>query len=174
MPTTREIDSSVGVRKMLENLDNTDMQTPAAILEQQAHIVNFRKQRITHMSGLREIILTRNKLGDQFVHSLEQALAYDKYVKVINLSGNNISSHALKHLVKLALIENNSIVAFDARCNPGCTDKVQRMLALCMLKNIEKMQEKGINLKKDWIRWDLVSVGIPANILNKLGIWHPS
>ena len=60
-------------------------------------------------------------------------------MKVINLSGNNISASAFKHIIKLALIENNSIVAFDARCNPGCTQKVQKQLALCMLKNIEKM-----------------------------------
>ena len=59
---------------MMENLDNNEMQEPAAILEQQAHIVNYRKQRITHMSGLREIILSRNKLSDKFAHSLEKAL----------------------------------------------------------------------------------------------------
>ena len=46
----------------------------------------------------------------------------------------------LKSIIKLALMENNSIVAFDARLNPGCSEKVERQLALCMLKNIEKTQ----------------------------------
>ena len=43
-------------------------------------------------------------------------------------------------LIKLGLLENASILAFDARLNPGCSEKVERQLALCMLKNIEKMR----------------------------------
>ena len=80
-------------------------------------------------------------------------------------------------IIKLALIENTSIIAFDARLNPGCTEKTQRQLALCMLKNIEKMQHKGIPIKKGLIRWELVSAGnppIPPAILKGLGIRNPA
>ena len=91
-------------------------------------------------SGLRQIILTRNKLGDAFAKGLQQALCYDKYIKSIDVAGNRIGAYGLKSLIKSALIENNSIVAFDARLNPGCSEKVERQLALCMLKNIEKAQ----------------------------------
>jgi hypothetical protein len=161
------------VKRMLDNLDNRNMQTPAAILEQQAHLVNFKKQRISHFVGLREIILMRNRLGDRFARSLQNALSYDKYLKVINLSGNDISQVGLKVLIKQALIDNASIVAFDARLNPGCTDKIQRQLALCMLKNIEKMQKKGVPIKSDWIKYELVSAGIPDEILRGLKIQNP-
>jgi len=65
----------------------------------------------------------RNKLGDGFAKCLQKALAYDKYVKAINLAGNLISQTGLKMIIKLALIENMSIIAFDARLNPGCTEK---------------------------------------------------
>ena len=42
-------------------------------------------------------------------------------MKFIDLSGNKISEYGLKYLVKLALLDNTSIVGFDARLNPGCT-----------------------------------------------------
>jgi len=42
-----------------------------------------------------------------------------------------------------------------------------------MLKNIEKMQHKGITIKKGLIRWELVSEGIPPAILKTLGIRNP-
>ena len=77
-------------------------------------------------NGLREIILTRNKLGDKFAKSLQQALAYDKYMKSIDVAGNKITGLGLKSLIKLALLENSSMVAFDARLNPGCSEKVER------------------------------------------------
>ena len=43
-----------------------------------------------------------------------------------------------------------------------------------MLKNIEKMQHKGIPIKKGLIRWELVSVSIPPAILKTLGIRNPA
>lgn len=43
-------------------------------------------------------------------------------------------------------MENSSMIAFDARLNPGCSEKVERQLALCMLKNIEKSKEKGLEI----------------------------
>ena len=72
------------------------------------------------------MILTRNKLGDIFAKGLQQALAYDKYLKAIDVAGNRIGAYGLKSIIKLALMENNSIVAFDARLNPGCSEKVER------------------------------------------------
>ena len=144
--TLKEIDSDKTIRRLLENLNNSELQTQHAILDQQAHLINFKRQRIIHYSGLREIILMRNQLGDVFGKDLKNTLMYDKYLKVINVAGNKIGQHTLKLIVKLALMENNSIVAFDARLNPGCTEKVERQLALCMLKNIEKLKAKGITL----------------------------
>ena len=90
------------------------------------------------------MVLRRNKLGDKFATSLQQALCYDKYIKAIDISGNKIGAYGIKTIIKQALMENSSIVAFDARLNPGVTEKVERQLALCMLKNIEKIKEKGL------------------------------
>ena len=108
--------------------------------------MNHRKSSILNSSGLRELILRRNKLGDSFAKSLTQALASDKFMKSIDISGNKVSKLGLRSLIKLALLENGSIVAFDARLNPGCSEKIERQLSLCMLKNIEKAKEKGVEI----------------------------
>lgn len=104
---------------------------------------------------------------------MQQALSYDKYLKSINVSGNRIGSHGLKTLIKLALVDNGSIVAFDARLNPGCSEKVERQLALCMLKNIEKVKEQGLQINPEFLKPDLYSFHIPQHILKGLGLVAP-
>ena len=88
---------------------------------------------------------------------MQSALCYDKYLKSINVSGNKIGASGLKSIMKLALIENPSIIAFDARLNPGCSEKVERQLALCMLKNIEKTKEKGLEINPEFLKPELYS-----------------
>ena len=91
-----------------------------------------------HSAGLRELILTRNKFGDGFAKGLQKILVYDKYLKVIDLAGNRINRLGLNILIKLALADNQSIVAFDARLNPGAeSKKLMEQLSLCMIKNID-------------------------------------
>ena len=68
----------------------------------------------------------RNRFGDGFAKSLQSALCLDKYLKVINVSGNRITDYGLKLIIKMALMENTSLIGFDARLNPGCTEKVER------------------------------------------------
>ena len=163
----------MNIKKMMANLENAEHQTQDVILENQAHIVNHKRLRLLNQSGLRQIILTRNKLGDRFAESLQQALCYDKYVKSIDVAGNRIGTHGLKSIIKLALMENSSIVAFDARLNPGCSEKVERQLALCMLKNIEKTKEKGLPISPEFLKPELYSFHIPSHILKGLGLLAP-
>ena len=89
------------------------------------------------------------------------------------MAGNRIGSVGLKTIVKLALMDNNSIVAFDARLNPGCSEKVERQLALCMLKNIEKTKEKGLPISPEFLKPELYSFHIPPHILKGLGLLAP-
>lgn len=76
---------------------------------------------------------------------------------MIDLAGNKIKEYGFKLIIKLALLENQSVLAFDARLNPGCTEKIQRQFALVMLKNIERMRARGVTIKKDYLRFDLYS-----------------
>jgi hypothetical protein len=98
---------------------------------------------------------------------------YDKYLKVLDLAANRFTTFDLTVIVKMALAENSSIVALDARMNPGSTEKVLHQVSLCLLKNIEKARVKNVLLKPEWIRPDLYSVRIPLNILHGIGLRHP-
>lgn len=66
--------------------------------------------------------------------------------------------------------ENTSLVSFGVHCNPGCIEKFKKQIALCLLKNIEQMKRKGIEIKDEWIRPENLTFKIPARILENLGI----
>ena len=154
-------------------MTNTDLMTPKEVLGSQVHLVNFNKQKLEHYSGLRQIILRRNKLGDNFAAGLQKALQYDKFLKSIDVCANRMSTTALSSIIKLSLAENNTLVAFDARMNKGTNDKILHQIALCLCKNLEKAKVKGIDIPKEFIRPELYSKGIPLNILHGIGLKHP-
>jgi hypothetical protein len=158
---------------MMKNLTNSDMHTHDSVLDQQIHVLNYQNTRMLHYAGLRELILRRNKLSGKFAFGLQKALLYDKYLKVIDLAANRFSTFDLTVIIKMALAENSSIVALDARLNPGSSDKVLHQVSLCLLKNIEKARVKGVFLKPEWIRPDLYSVKIPVHMLHGIGLRQP-
>jgi len=43
-----------------------------------------------------------------------------------------------------------------------------------MLKNIEKMRDKGLKINDNWLKWDIFSKGIPPAILKKLDLRDPN
>jgi hypothetical protein len=77
-------------------------------------------------TGIRTLILRRNNFADGFAHTISHALFSDKYLKKIDISGNYLSAHGLSVIVKQGLMENTSLMCFDARINPGFTEKIQR------------------------------------------------
>jgi hypothetical protein len=68
------------------------------------------------------------------------------------------------------MLENETVIGFDARLNPGCTEMIQRQFALVMLKNIEIMRAKGLTIKKEWLNPELYAYQIPPAILKGLGL----
>ena len=113
-------------------------------------------------------MLKRNKFGDGFAKSLSIVIEGDQYLKMIDLSGNQISSLGLEMILKLGMKENNSIIAIDVRLNPGCNPKIQKYLALCMFKNILSLQNKGLTIKKSLLNPELYAFNIPLVLLSKL------
>ena len=89
---------------------------------------------------------------------------------MINLAGNNVKEPGMKCIVKLALVENQSLLNFDVRLNPGATDKVRRQVALCMLKNVEQVRAKGTQTKKDWFCPEVYSFQMQPTLLKGLGL----
>lgn len=82
------------------------MHEPGPVMDQQAHLVNFKTNQIINKNGIRQLILCRNQLGDDFAISLQKTLYSDKYIKKIDVSGNRINSYGLKVIMKLGLMEN--------------------------------------------------------------------
>lgn len=169
----RDLDSSPQVKRLLKNIDNAEMHTRQAVIEQQAHLINFKRQNLINVQGIRELILKRNKFKNDFAIQLQKTLFSDKYLKAINISGNRIEEYGMKVIIKLGLLDNTSIIAFDSRLNPGCTEKIQRQFALVMLKNIERMKAKGTSIQPEWLVPDLYSFQIPPAILKGLGLRSP-
>ena len=101
----------------------------------------MKKDNIQNRRGLRTVILKRNEFSDQFAEQLTNCLKYDNYLKVLDVSLNQIGAYGLKLLIKHALRDNQSLVCFDARYNPGCSEKYQKHIALCLLKNIEQFRK---------------------------------
>jgi len=78
-----------------------------------------------HETGIRSIILKRNNFTEVYAIELANVLKDEKFIKHIDLSGNRIREHGLEVLVKKGLLANQSVIAFDARCNPGLTTKLR-------------------------------------------------
>jgi FKBP-type peptidyl-prolyl cis-trans isomerase (trigger factor) len=67
----RELDTQKKVRKLLNNLDNTEnLWAPNSVIESQAELLNYKKTQILNNSGIRNLILRRNKLSDGFASLL--------------------------------------------------------------------------------------------------------
>jgi len=65
-------------------------------------------------------------MAESFAHALAECLKFDQYLKVVDISQNRFSLECMKELVQGALAENSSLLCFDARMNPGCTEKIKK------------------------------------------------
>ncbi len=80
---------------------------------------------IKYISGLREIDLRKNSLGDVFIKALTECLKFDSYIKVIDISHNKINN--LKKLPSAISKVNQNIIGLNIRWNPGTTDKIVKI-----------------------------------------------
>lgn len=139
---------------MLENVSLSSSRNSCSKLhvkETQAHVLNFRTYKIENENGIRNLILRRNQLKDDFAISLARVLETDKYIKQVDLAGNKIRERGIQHLISVGFLQNQTLLQIDCRLNPGLTDKQRKQFALCMLKNIEHMQAKDLHIKKCYL-----------------------
>lgn len=70
--------------------------------------------------GLREINLSKNFLGADFLKNLAKCLLYDSYIKSIDLSFNNIREKELEEFMSAKTItENATLQNLDLYGNPA-------------------------------------------------------
>jgi hypothetical protein len=100
--------------------------------------------------GIASLILSRNKLTDQFILDLLPALNYDQYLRVhfyififfqkLDLSENNITKLGLHELKKCA--RNGNLICLDLRNNPGYNNFRHKKFVMILLKNIQNTKQK--------------------------------
>ena len=169
----RVIDTSIDHGPPEDDLNIYNIQLDKTGANNIAKIVRKRKKRNPQgkVKGLREICLKQNRLGNSFCKSLQSCLLFDKYMKCIDLSHNNISHDYFKSLINLALKDNTSLVSLDIRFNQGASPSILKQVALCMLKNISDHRTKKLYLKDKWIKPEVFKHHhIPHVIFDRLRI----
>jgi hypothetical protein len=98
--------------------------------------------------GLKEFYLQHNKLGENCIKAISKVIKYDEYLRVIDFRYNKIPESVIKQDLMPALKNNSSLTSLDLRYNPGYTRKIKQLIALSLLKNIDKLKRSKIEVKK--------------------------
>ena len=118
-------------------------------------------------TGLKSIILRRNKLGKNFMRSLTRWAKYDDYLRHMDLSYNKISADPLKQFLT-TLNSNNSLVSIELRGNSGFTDKIQKKVAFILLRNIEYCKDNSKFINHSWLKKDIYDIEISEAMMAKI------
>jgi hypothetical protein len=94
-------------------------------------------------------------------------LKYDEYVKVIDLRKNLFSTTLLEDTTTYDLIRslqrNESITNIDFRGNSGFNKTVKFKLSLIMIRNMDKLREKGIQVQGSWFNKNVLMLNETIN-----------
>ena len=91
--------------------------------------------------GLKKFDLSVNKLGYQAAKHISQSLKTDCFLRMLNLSSNQITAEGVKELID-RLVNNKAILNLDLRDNPGFKRKYHRQIALKLLSNYTLCERK--------------------------------
>jgi len=82
------------------------------------------------------------------VKAFSKVLKYDEYLRLIDLRYNKITDNVVKSDLLPALKNNASLTNLDIRDNNINLYKNFQVIALCLLKNIDKLKRSKIIVKK--------------------------
>jgi hypothetical protein len=105
---------------------------------------------------MRELILRYNRLGAETIRTLCSFLAGDEYMRVVDLRGNAINEDVVVDEVVPDLKVNKTLTNLDLRENPGYTTKVRKLVALCLLRNLERLKKSSMHTEKNWINTQIL------------------
>ena len=124
--------------------------------------------------GLVSINLRKNKLGQYSAECISKALSHDQYIRIIDLSGNNLDNSSCKKFIHM-MRKNNILLTVDLRDNPGYDESIYQRMIMKMSKNIRFLyqqfqngnynEEEFENLK-DFIDISFFDVDIPQEIVD--------
>ena len=124
--------------------------------------------------GLVSINLRGNKLSSYSAECLSKALSHDQYIRIVDLSENNLDNSACKKFIHM-MRKNNILLTVDLRENPGYDEAIYQRMIMKMSKNIrylyqqfqngEYTEEEFENLK-EFIDISFFDVDIPQEIVD--------
>ena len=124
--------------------------------------------------GLVSINLRGNKLSSYSAECLSKALSRDQYIRIMDLSENNLDNFACKKFIHM-MRKNNILLTVDLRENPGYDEVIYQRMIMKMSKNIrylyqqfqngEYTEEEFENLK-EFIDISFFDVDIPQEIVD--------
>ena len=127
-----------------------------------------------YSKGLISINLKGNKLGNYSADCISKALSHDQYIRIIDLSQNNLDESACKKFIHM-MRKNNVLLTVDLRENPGYDDAIYQRMIMKMSKNIRYLyqqfqngdytEEEFENLK-EFIDISFFNVDIPQEIVD--------
>ena len=124
--------------------------------------------------GLVSINLRGNKLSNYSAECLSKTLSHDQYIRIVDLSENNLDNSACKKFIHM-MRKNNILLTVDLRENPGYDEVIYQRMIMKMSKNIrylyqqfqngEYTEEEFENLK-EFIDISFFDVDIPQEIVD--------
>ena len=124
--------------------------------------------------GLVSINLRGNKLSNYSAECLSKALSHDQFIRIVDLSENNLDNSACKKFIHM-MRKNNILLTVDLRENPGYDEVIYQRMIMKMSKNIrylyqqfqngEYTEEEFENLK-EFIDISFFDVDIPQEIVD--------
>ena len=124
--------------------------------------------------GLVSINLRGNKLGKYSADCISKALSHDQYIRIIDLSENNLDNASCKKFIHM-MRKNNILLTVDLRDNPGYDESIYQRMIMKMSKNIrflyQQFQNGNFNEEefenlKDFIDISFFDVDIPQEIVD--------
>ena len=124
--------------------------------------------------GLVSINLRGNKLSNYSAECLSKALSHDQYIRIIDLSENNLDNSACKKFIHM-MRKNNILLTVDLRENPGYDEAIYQRMIMKMSKNIRYLYqqfqngeytEKEFENLKEFIDISFFDVDIPQEIVD--------
>ena len=124
--------------------------------------------------GLVSINLRGNKFGNYSAECICKSLSHDQYIRIIDLSENNLDNQSCKKFIHM-MRKNNILLTVDLRENPGYDESIYQRMIMKMSKNIRYLyqqfqngnytEEEFENLK-DFIDISFFDVDIPQEIVD--------
>ena len=124
--------------------------------------------------GLVSINLRGNKLSNYSAECLSKALSHDQFIRIVDLSENNLDNSACKKFIHM-MRKNNILLTVDLRENPGYDEVIYQRMIMKMSKNIRYLYQQFQNGEyteeefeslKEFIDISFFDVDIPQEIVD--------